>query len=79
MKKLLEFIVKNIVASPDKVLIEEREENSQINLNLDVDSEDMGIIIGKSGRTIKAIRTLLKIKAIKEGKHVYLNLVEKST
>jgi len=74
MKKLLEFLLKAIVAHPDDVVVEEKEEEGQINLNLQANPEDIKIIIGKNGRTIKALRELLKIKAIKEKKKVNLNL-----
>jgi len=74
MKKLLEFLLKTIVAHPDDVVVEEKEEEGQINLNLQANPEDIKIIIGKNGRTIKALRELLKIKAIKEKKKVNLNL-----
>ena len=59
---------------PEDIVIEEVEEEGQINLNFQANPEDVKIIIGKNGRTIKAIRELLKIKAIKEKKRINLNL-----
>jgi hypothetical protein len=74
MKELFEFLVKKIVEHPEDIVIEEVEEEGQINLNFQANPEDVKIIIGKNGRTIKAIRELLKIKAIKEKKRINLNL-----
>jgi len=74
MKELFEFLVKNIVEHPEDIVIEEVEEEGQVNLNFQANPEDIKVIIGKNGRTIKAIRELLKIKAIKEKKRINLNL-----
>lgn len=76
MKELVEFLAKNIVSDPKSVKLAESTQDSQQIIRLSVASSDMGKIIGKSGRIIKSIRTLLKIKAIKEGKRVYLELAE---
>jgi len=78
MKKLIEFIVSNIVDNPQKIKIEEEKEGSIIRINLNVAEEDMGKVIGKNGKIIKAIRNLAKIKAIKKGKKVFINLKEVS-
>ena len=74
MKKLLEFLVKSIVNHPEDLIVKEKEEEGQIDLDLQVNPEDIKIVIGKNGKTIKAIRELLKIKAIKEKKRFNLNL-----
>ena len=74
MKDLLVFLLQNIVDHPQDIVVEEQEEEGQVNLNLQANPEDVKIIIGKNGRTIKALRELLKIKAIKERKKVNLNL-----
>lgn len=74
MKELVEFLTKNIVSEDSKVKVEESTGESGQIINFSVAPEDMGKIIGKSGRVIRALRTILKIKAIKEGKHVYLDL-----
>lgn len=76
MEDLLRFILEAIVQKPDKIKITEKEENGLINLEVWVDKEDMGRVIGKSGKIIKAIRGVLRIKAIKEGKRLNLTLVE---
>ncbi len=79
MKDLLNFIVASLVTKPEAVLIEEQKENGNINLNLTVDPSDMGLIIGKGGQTIRAIRKLLTVRAIAENVRVNLQLVETGT
>jgi len=74
MKDLLAFLTKSIVDHPEEIVIEEKEEDGQTNLNLQAHTEDIKMIIGKKGRTIKAIRELLKIRAIKEKKRFSFNL-----
>ena len=76
MKELLEIIVKEIVDNPDQVKIEEIEENGLISLMITVAPDDMGKVIGKGGKIIKAIRNIIKIKAIKEQKRIMVNLVD---
>ena len=76
MKELVEFIAKNIVDTPKEISIEETNENGFDILKLKVAQEDMGKVIGKSGKIIKAIRNMVKIKAIKENKRIRLELVE---
>jgi hypothetical protein len=75
MKKLLEYLVTSIVEHPQAVVVEEIEEEGQINLNFQVHPDDVKIVIGKQGQTIKALRELVKIKAIKERKKVNVNLL----
>jgi uncharacterized protein len=74
MKKLLEFLLKAIVEHPEDVVVEKEEEDGQLNLNIQLNPEDIKIVIGKNGRTIKALREILKIRAFKERKKVNLNL-----
>lgn len=76
MKDLLNFIVSSLVTKPAAILIEEQKEDGMINLNLTVDPSDMGLVIGKSGQTIRAIRKLLTVRAIAENVRVNLQLTE---
>lgn len=77
MKKLLEFIIKNIVQHPKAVKIEQQtKEGNLLILDLKVHKQDVGQVIGKQGKIIKAIRNILKIKAIKENTKFSLNLQE---
>jgi len=66
MKQLLEYIILGITSKPESVSINEENENGTLVLKLKVADEDFGSVIGKSGRTIKAIRDLLRLKAQKE-------------
>ncbi len=76
MKDIVEFIVKQFVSNPEAVEVTEQEQEGYLNILLKVAPEDMGLTIGKSGQTIKAIRRLLTIKAISENVRVNLELVD---
>lgn len=78
MKDLLEHIVTSIVDKPDEVKIDEsKDETGETIFNLSVAAEDMGKIIGKEGKIIKAIRTVIRVLAIKKGERVTINLEDK--
>lgn len=79
MKKLLEYLVKEIVSQPKKVKVKETSEDGVVRLSFSVAPDDMGFIIGKGGRIISAIRSLLKTAATKAGKDVFLELEEVET
>ena len=77
MKDLLTVIVKNIVKHPDDVSIKDTVgQEGEIDLELRVSPEDMGLVIGNGGKVIKSIRNLLRTKAILENKRVNLLLAE---
>ena len=76
MQDLLKFIVTSIVSNPDAVEIDEHSQDGNIDLTLTVDPADMGMIIGKGGQTIRAIRKLLTVRAIAENVRVSLQLSE---
>ena len=76
MKKALEYIVAQIVDDPKKVEISENEDNGMINFVIKVASSDMGRIIGKNGKVIRAIRNVVKIAAIKQNKKINIALTE---
>lgn len=76
MKQLLEYIVPNIVNHPEDVVINETDENGLTNLSIKVNPEDMGRVIGKSGKVIKAIRQIGRIIAIKKGIRVNIDVVD---
>ena len=80
MKDLLEYITKSIVDNKDKVVIEESETpEGEVLLKLTVDPSDMGKIIGKEGKIITALRTLMRLAAMKQGKRVRIELIEPET
>ena len=69
-KNLLEYIVKNLVNYPDKVVIEETKEDNKTVLRLKVAQEDMGRIIGKQGKIIKSIREIIYAYSVKNSEKV---------
>lgn len=71
MKKLLEFIIEEITGTKD-FSIEEKEEEGNVTLIINGDPSHMGLIIGKNGVTIKAIQTVLRVRARLEGKMVFV-------
>ena len=73
MKEFLEFIIKNIVKNPEEVVITESNQDSTFLYTIKVADTDMGIVIGKGGRTIKSIREMAIAKAIKE--QIRINVV----
>lgn len=77
MKELLKVIVLPLVDNPMDVEITETEkEDGEILLSLKVASNDMGKVIGRQGRIAKAIRTVMKAAANKDGKKVAVEIVE---
>ncbi|MCX6783549.1 MAG: KH domain-containing protein [candidate division WWE3 bacterium] len=74
MKELLEFLVKKIVKNTEAVSITEDATPEQLVLNLKVEPSEAGLVIGKGGRTIKSLRNIIKVIAIKEGKRVDIRL-----
>ncbi len=76
MNDLLAYIVTGLVTKPDAVSIEQQTDGGNVNLTLTVDPADMGLVIGKNGATIRAIRKLLTVRAIAENVRVNLQLNE---
>ncbi len=76
MKPLLEYIVPNIVNHPEEVIISEESNEGFTNITIKVHPEDMGRVIGKSGKVIKAIRQIGRIIAIKKGIHVNIDVLD---
>jgi predicted RNA-binding protein YlqC (UPF0109 family) len=77
MKELIEFIAKALVENPEAVTVSQEEaEDGSILVKLAAAPEDMGRIIGKQGRTAKAMRTLLNAKATRESCRASLQIQE---
>lgn len=77
MKELVEFVAQSVVDHPDQVRVTEASnEDGTIQLELSVAKADMGRIIGKNGRVIQSIRSLLIAMARKEKKRVNFTLLE---
>ena len=76
MKELIEFIAKNIADNPDEVRVEEEEgEDGRIIFKLIVAEDDKGKVIGREGRVAQAMRTLLRVAAVKRGARATLEIV----
>jgi len=75
MKELVEYIAKSIVNAPDDVGVTEEESEEGITLKLQVADDDKGRVIGKQGRIAAAIRTLIRVKAAKQGTRATLQIL----
>ncbi len=76
MKELVSYIAQSLVDSPDDVKTSQTEENDTITVELSVAQDDLGKVIGKQGRTARAMRSLLAATAFKEDKKSRLEIVE---
>lgn len=77
MKKALSHIVSLLVDKPEEVEVEEKNEDEITYFNVSVAKEDMGKVIGKEGKIIRALRNVMKIPAIKQNQRINISLVEK--
>ncbi len=75
MKELIEYIAKSLVDNSDAVEVSQVEGEKSLIIELRVASEDMGKVIGKQGRIAKAIRTVVKAAAAREGKKVVVEII----
>jgi len=76
VKDLLEFLARSLVDHPDQVRVEEKENADGVLLRLMVAKEDVGKVIGKQGRIARALRTVVKASAVKEGKQATVEIVD---
>jgi len=79
MKDTLIFLVSNIVDHPEDIVVKEKKEETRSILVLHVHPEDMGKVIGKQGRIIRALRDLIKLMAAKQGGYIDIELFEEPT
>ena len=75
MNKVLEDIAKALVEYPEDVSVTEVEKDGSTVLELRVNKDDMGKVIGKQGRIAKAIRTVVKAAASREDKKVVVDII----
>lgn len=75
MKKLLEFLARKLVDRPESVEVDVIEEDRTLILELRVDPDDMGRVIGRQGRVAQALRTVVKAAAARDGRRVTVDIV----
>ncbi len=76
MKELIEYVVKTLVDHPEEIRISEIEGERTIVFELRCHPDDVGKVIGKSGKTVGAIRTLLSTVAARQNRRAMLEVVE---
>lgn len=76
MKELVEYIAKALVDNPDDVAVTEMETEVTSVIALKVAKSDLGKVIGKQGRTARALRTILSVASAKAKKRAVLEIVE---
>lgn len=75
MKEVIEYIAKSIVNLPDEVIVTEETTEEGVIVKLQVAEEDKGRVIGKQGRVAEAMRTLIRVKAAKQGTRATLEII----
>jgi uncharacterized protein len=73
--ELVTFVAKSLVDDPDAVSVEVHDEDGGQVIELSVAEDDMGKVIGRNGSVAKALRTLLKVVATREGRPISLEIV----
>ena len=77
MEALLEYLVRSIVDAPEEVSVEAFEEDDgSVVLELHVAEDDTGKVIGRGGRTVAALRTVVKAASTRDGRRVYVDVVD---
>ncbi len=74
MKELIEYIAKAIADHPEAVVVTQTEEEDRTVIRLEVAPEDKGKVIGREGRVVQAMRTLLRVAAVKKGTRANLEI-----
>lgn len=75
-RDLLEYLAKALVDKPDKVRVESFEDDGSLVLELAVDADDYGHVIGRGGRTASALRTVVKAAGSRQDRRVLLDIVD---
>jgi predicted RNA-binding protein YlqC (UPF0109 family) len=76
MEDLLAYLVKGLVDSPEEVTVESFEEDDALVLELRVGEDDTGKVIGRSGRTVHALRTVMRACGSRQGQRVLVDIVD---
>ena len=74
MKELVEYIAKSLVNDPSQVDVTQTRRGNSVTLNLRVDQEDVGRVIGRNGQVANAMRILLRVMSARQGKRVNLEI-----
>ena len=78
IQEFVEYIAKSLVADPSQVQVKVIETGNSLNIELHVAPDDMGRVIGKSGRVGNALRTLVRVAAVRQGKRATLDVVDQA-
>jgi len=76
LNDLLEHLAKSLVDSPDEVSVQMTETDTTVVLELTVAKDDVGKVIGKQGRIARALRTIVKASAVRDGKRAIVEIVD---
>jgi len=74
VKDLLTYIASNLVTNKDKLIISEIENNGITTFTIGAEGQDVGRIIGKGGKIIKAIRSIMRMAALSNGKKTFVEV-----
>ena len=74
MNELVEYIAKSLVNDPSQVKVTQTHRGNSVTLNLRVDQEDVGRVIGRNGQVANAMRILLRVMSARQGKRVNLEI-----
>ena len=76
MRELVEFLVRALVEQPDKVEVEEFEEDGDLDLEVSVAEDDLGRVIGRGGRIANAIRTVARAAGARDDRRVIIDILD---
>jgi predicted RNA-binding protein YlqC (UPF0109 family) len=76
LRELVEFLARELVADPDSVVVTESADERGLLFSVTVAPDDMGKVIGRGGRTAKAIRTVVRAAATRQGVDVRVDIVD---
>jgi predicted RNA-binding protein YlqC (UPF0109 family) len=76
LQELLEYLARSLVDSPDEVRVQATETETTVVLELSVAKDDVGKVIGKQGRIARALRTIIKASAVRDGKRAIVEIVD---
>jgi predicted RNA-binding protein YlqC (UPF0109 family) len=72
--EFLQFVLENVVSDPEAIKIDRTEDELGTLLTVTVSKEDMGLVIGKGGNTVSALRSILRLVGLKQGQKVNLKV-----